>query len=295
MLPFPPEWAQHLGVHVVATVPPGGGGRFRAHERLRPQPSFASIVESILAADPDFHAHEIGETLRPITAEGEYAAWVKIAGHRDGRPARRFVGAVFLGDFATALDCLALVPEKFVELERQSLELLHASTFSMAVRPRAFPYAPPPGWHGIPSGMTASWYPLDYPRSFSTIVVPPATPIDGDEAAAVEQAMADTGAGITVDGTAREAIVSTMGVRGTYLRVTGHRQAMVLHRELAAFAVFPFLYQMRLETAHADRLPALGELLRAVAASFQTLPTAGEGRPIKGWVRSTQLADQWVG
>ena len=91
MLPFPSEWVQHFGSNLVTAYPPGGGGRFRYHERLRPQPSFSAIVSRMLASDPDFTVHHVGELLRLVTAEGEYGAWVKIDGLREGSRAVRYL------------------------------------------------------------------------------------------------------------------------------------------------------------------------------------------------------------
>src|SRR5882672_2063379 len=175
MFQFPDAWTRSYGANLTTAYP--GGGRFRAHERFLPQPRFATIVEHILADDGMFLVHEFGETLRLVTVEGEYAARVRIDGIRDGRAARRFVGAVFLGEYAAALDCIAIEPSRFAELERWFLELLHGARFSMGRRPRQFQYVPPPGWHALPSGLTASWYPLDYPRNATRIVIPPTYPI----------------------------------------------------------------------------------------------------------------------
>jgi hypothetical protein len=278
-----------LGANLVTAYPVRGGGRFRAYERLRPQASFATIVEDILAADKQFLTYDVDETLHLITAEGEHAAWVRLAGRHRGREARRFIGAVFLGDFSTALDCVALVPERFAELERSSLELIRGATFSMTSRPRAFHYEPPPGWHALPSGLVASWYPLDYPRNATTIVVPPAAPFDGDEAQAVQVAIAHAGAGITVDALERGEVVSRIGVRGALLTISGRRATKVLHRELAVFLVVPRVYRMRLETAAAGQLGELRLLFRTMAASFRPLPSSYEGR-----MQPFAIADHWA-
>ncbi len=92
MLQFPSDWVQQFGANLITAYPEAGGGRFRYYERLRPQPSFSAIVNRMLASDPDFKVHQVGEMLRIVTAEGEYGAWVKIEGWREGTRARRYIG-----------------------------------------------------------------------------------------------------------------------------------------------------------------------------------------------------------
>lgn len=294
---FPSDWVQQFGVNLVTAYPPGGGGRFRYFERLRPQPSFSAIVSQILASDPDFKVHAVGETLRMVTLEGEYGAWVKLEGLREGAKARRYLGALFLGDFAAALDCIVIVPDLFAEFERRSLELLRSETFHLGKRPRQYFYAPPVGWHGIPSGLVANFYPPDFPSNRTNISMLPATFLDADEELAVRSAFSAVGAGLSVENSARDELTSASGVRGHCLRLHGRRGPgqELIHREFAMFLVPPYVYRMRLETSSTAQIPELSEVFQRVVSSFQPLPAADELRLGRAFVRSSvDLLDHWV-
>ena len=279
MVEFPSGWVQQFGVNLVTAFPPQMGARFRYHERLRPQPRFSTIVQRMLAADPEFKVHHVGEMVRVVTREGEYGAWVPIEGRREGSRARRFVGAVFMDDFATALDGIAVVPEHFAAVEQLSLEILRSDAFHMAARPRPFFYVPPVGWHGIPSGTTANWYPLDFPRNLTNLVVPPAMPVDGDGAGVVESACAQLGAGLEVDSSVRQDLTSASGVKGTCVHLVGHRAGRQepIYREMAVFVVTPYAYRMRLETTMAATLL---ELPRGVPRRRGLVPAAARARRV---------------
>lgn len=281
-------------MNLVTAYPLAGGGRFRYHERLRPQPSFATIVKKLLAADADFRVQHISETLRIITREGEYGAWVRIAGRRASASAMRYIGAVFVDEFATALDVIALVPGQFAELERLSLDLLKGQSFGMTQRPRPFFYVPPLGWQGIPAGVVTNWYPPDFPMNLTNIVVPPASLSSAAEAELIDAALAQLGAGLQVDSTEREHLVAAAGHRGTFLRLTGQRAGLPLHRDLAFFVVPPYTYQMRLETAMAPRLLELREVFRTVASSFHPLPSGDEKKLGSAFARVETMFDHWT-
>lgn len=296
MLPFPSEWVQHFGSNLVTAYPPGGGGRFRYHERLRPQPSFSAIVSRMLASDPDFTVHHVGELLRLVTAEGEYGAWVKIDGLREGSRAVRYIGAVFMGDFATALDCVVIVPEKFQEFEALSLNLLHKESFGMTRRPRQFFYVPPVGWQGLPSGLVANFYPPDFPSNLSNIVVQPAVAVDTGEEPTLAAAVSQLGAGLLVEKSLREEVFSSKGVKGTLVRLHGQRAGRPepLYRELALFVVNQQAYSMRLETAASSRLLELRDVFAAVVGSFQPLPAPDERRLGRAFARVPNVLHHWT-
>jgi hypothetical protein len=296
VLSFPSDWNQQFGANLTTVFPPDLGARFRYHERLRPQPSFAQIVERVLARDPDFRVHEVGEMLRVVTHEGEYGAWVRVDGQRDGAQVARFIGAAFLDDFATVLDCIALRPAHFARLEQLSLELVRSQTFEMTRRPRRFFYTPPTGWQAIPSGVTANWYPPDFPNNLSNLVVPPARAIIDDvvRERVIEDVFDRLEAGLVVDGTARDELVSATGVKGAYKRLEGRRGERQLFREAAVFVVRDHAYQFRFETAVAERLLELREIFRGVAGSFRPLPSSDEARLGCAFAAPSNLFDHWA-
>ncbi len=298
MVGFPSEWTQLFGVDLVSAFPPNLGARFRYHERLRAQRTFSEIVQYFLAADLDFRPHQVGDMLRVVTLEGEYGAWVRIDGQRDGREAVHFVGAVFMDDFATALDCVAILPAHFTTLEQLSLQLLRGETLETPRRPRRFFYVPPVGWQAVTSGLTANWYPLDFPSNLSNIVVPPAKFIEVDSERAIESALSEADAGMTVESSARDEITSASGIKGSIIRIRGRRvnqstSSTPLYRELAMFVVASRAYRMRLETANTEKVLDLSEVFHGVAGSFRPLPSLGEAQLGRAFA-STDVFDHWT-
>ena len=294
MLQFPPAWPVHFGADLASAFPAELGARFRYHERLRPEPSFRTIVGEVLARDEDFAVREVGEMARIVTGEGEYGAWVALAGEHLGAAARRFVGAAFLGEFATCLDVLAIAPAHSAAVERLSLELTRAQRFELGQRPRRFFYQPPPTWQAVPSGLVASWYPLDFPANASTIVVPPASVIAGDPAIAIEDTFAGAAAGLEIETRSRGEVTAASGVKGAHLRLTGRRDDRLQHREVVIYAVAPHAYRMRLETTNAAQLGALRETFLAVARSFWPLPDAEEARIGNAFAARSEAFDHWA-
>lgn len=294
---FPADWVQHFGVHLHTGYPPELGARFRVHERLRPQPRFSEIVEQAIASDPDFRVRNVGDMARIVTVEGEYGAWVELEGQRQSGEARRFVGAVFLDEFASMLDVVAVIPRHFGAVRQHSLDVLRGARFGLETRPRRFFYVPPAGWQPIPAGPIANWYPPDFPNNLTNLVVPPAQRVgDAATAALVDAAHAELGSGLALDDTARERIVSSAQVEGALLRVQGkraHRPDPIV-RELAIFVVAPYAYRMRLETTNAARVDELREILRGVAGSFKPLPTSEEARLGRAFASTLSLFEHWA-
>jgi hypothetical protein len=292
---FPAEWVQNFGVQLVTAYPAGLGARFRWHERIRPQPAFSAIVDRMLASDPDFRVRNVDDMVRTATVEGEYGAWVAVEGQRDGRPAMRFIGAVFLDEFASVLDVIAIIPEHFTAVREHSFELLRTARFDLAKRPRRFFYVPPVGWQAVPSGTTTNWYPPDFPRHRANLVVPPARHFD-DAAAEliIEAASAELGLGLDDATPTRDTITSAGGNPGVYLRAEGKRAGVTIYRELALFVVAPFVYRMRLESATESRVAETREILRGVAGSFKPLPNSDEGRTGRAFASRSTLFDHWA-
>ena len=214
-------------------------GRFRYFERLRPQPSFSAILDTLLATDPAFVVHEIGEPQRVVTGEGEYGAWVQLVGRREGSRAMRYIGAVFLGEFAAALDCIVLLPDRFAEFERLSRQLLHGARFGLGRRPRQFYYRPPAGW-GHPLGPGGQLL----PRRLSPEPQHPRRaaghrdrrPQRSDHRGHTGRALA---AGLLVESENQQAVSSDGGSAGLLLSLVGQRAAgrPRIYRDLALFII----------------------------------------------------------
>ena len=214
-----------------------------------------------------------------------YLSWEMIAIHA-------VTGALFA--LVTVIFAIALIPEHFAAVEALALELVRAQRFEMTARPRQFFYVPPPGWHGLPSGLIANWYPIDFPANLTNIVVPPATIIEGDARAASEALLAELDAGLTVEDSARSELVAASRVTGTYAQLRGKREDRTIYRELAVFVVERSAYRMRLETANAAQLVELREVFRAVAGSFRPLPTRDEVQSGRAFSARLDLFDHWA-
>lgn len=280
MLPFPSGWPQIVGSNVVSVFPPDRGARIRYYERLAPQPSFAVIVARMLASDPLFEPIQIGDMHRLVSLEGEYGAWVAIDGRRDGSAAMKMIAALFLDEFATAVDVLCVIPAQYAEVRHLVVDLVRNEKLHLEKRPRRFFYVPPAGWHSLPSGMTANWYPLDFPNNQTSISVPPAWIVEGDGSREVESLIEQALVGMTLVSTTRETLVTPSGLRGTLVhhqgtRLVGSGRA---DNHVATFVTGGRLYTMRFDTSNTGQLSQLRETFRAVIGSFKPLPGVEERR-----------------
>jgi hypothetical protein len=291
---FPAEWVQRYGAHITTAIVPSLGARFRYFERLRPPRSFSRVVDEVLASDPEFQVQGVGEMIHLVTLEREYGAWVTIDGRRDGSRARRCIAAVFMDDFTAVLDVIAIVPTHFAEVERVAMQLAREQQFGMARRPRMYFYVPPADWQCLPTGLIANWYPLDFPKNLTNLVVPPAEYAEGDAGTAIEASFEDAGAGLEVERSTRESLTSAGGVSGELISVTGRRagRAEPILRELAVFVVAPYVYRMRFETTSSGELGR--EIFRGVAGSFRPLVSADESRIGRAFAAPLDLFDHWV-
>ena len=283
MLRLPAEWQRRYGDNVLTATLPRLDLRLRYHERLRPQPAFSTIVERALASDREMRPHDIGKMQRLVTAEGEYGAAITIRGRRGNTQALRWIGAVFLDEFATTLDVLATA--HVAEVEALSLELWRGQRFEIAARPRPFYYVPPRDWQGLPSGLVANWYPPDFPANRSMIVVPPAQIVD-DPAAAIEAHATELAAGLVVEHLERD---------DNYVELRGRREDTIVTRAMATIVVEPRLYCLRLETLRVDRLDEVRDTFRAVAASIRPLPGLDEIQLGRAFANRIELFDHWAG
>lgn len=281
-------------MHVVTAYAPSSGARFRYFERIRPCPTFAQLVDKVLARDPAFRVHQLGTPARVVTGEGEYGGWIRIDGAREGARAALFVGAVFTEEFATLLECVAVQPRFFDELAVQSRALLCADRLQLGARPRRFYYVAPSGWQALLSGTTANWYPPDFPNNLSTISVPPAEPVPS-ATRALHETSEQLAVGLSIESSGQDDLVVN-GRSGHVLRVHGKRagRAEPIYRELAMFVVDGIAYRMRLETTNATRIGELRETLLAMASSFHPLPTSEETRTGRAFARPAPIFDHWV-
>jgi hypothetical protein len=275
----PPDWIRHHGVHLLTMYPPGGGGRIRCYERIRPLQRLSQILGFVLERDPAFRKTGLRDVTTLQTSEGEHGAWVRVNGTRDEVPVARFVGAVFADDFVAALDTLVVLPAKAALLEATARELLFGVSLKLGIRRRRYLYQPPAGWRGLPSGLTTHWYPPDYPGNATSIVVAPAEPSTEEVAAICDSFVAGAlGRGHTLDGAVEETeIVTAAGLRGRRcsFAVRSTARGERSHRELAAFAAPPYVYSLRMESGSARR-DEQRAIFTAVAQTVTPVPAPGE-------------------
>lgn len=165
----------------VTLVHPDGpaSGCIRYRERLRPMQRVLSIIRA-QDRDPSFELLDLRQPQRIVTAEGEFGAFVRMDGRLLGRPARRAVAFIYGDDFYSHIAGLAVQPERFDALEEVVRHLADREMLGLGERRRRFLHAPPRGWQGLERvALHAYYFPPDYPRNRSVLVVYPALPDRG--------------------------------------------------------------------------------------------------------------------
>lgn len=296
MLQFPVEYTQHVGEHLLTAYPPKGGGRFRYWERLRPARSFSSVVEHVLGQDPDFSVRSFGNTLRIVTKEGEYGAWVGIEGIRDGGRAQHYVGAVFMDEFVVVLDTLVVIPTLFAEFAQLSEDFLRSVTLEQTARPRPVFYRAPAKWQALPSGIVANWYPLDFPRNRSNIVVMPArmTAQSLDELChTLTQSLATD---MEHDQSLVELISLPSGLvgRSVLLRGRSRKTRDPMLREVVALLGNQRAIVLRLETMSLEFAEAVRDTFRGVVDSVRPLSLPHERNMGRAFAEIPRVGKMWA-
>jgi hypothetical protein len=237
---------------------------------------FSRVIRHVLDLDPDFRAHAIVEPREFITSEGEYGAWTRINGSREGAPAVRYVGAVFVDSFVAALDALVVLPEHRAFIEHTAQELLVNAKFYRLISGRRCRYKPPRDWWSLPSGLVANWYPPDFPLNNTNIVVFPALPNALTGAEEFESLLeADKAQGTANDGEIREEPVTTAsGLGGRHWSMVSRpaNRDHSVYRDFFSFTEAPFTYTVRMESLVADRIDEHRALALALARSIEPIP-----------------------
>jgi hypothetical protein len=275
----PPDWVRHHGAHVLTLYPPGGGGRIRYFERVRPVKRMSEVVAFVVERDPAFRSVAVRDATPLVTSEGEHGAWVAVIGTRDGSPAAHLIGAVFGDDFVAVLDTLVVVTSRAAFLEHVAREILLGVSLGLGARRRRYLYRPPPGWRGLPMGLVAHWYPPDFPSNPTSLAVAPAEPSADGVAGVFDGFLAsETARGHALHDRFDEAeIVTDAGLSGKLwsfsMRTAGRDE--LSYRDLAAFAAPPYVYSLRMETS-AARVAEHRAIFAAVARTVTPVPAPGE-------------------
>jgi hypothetical protein len=264
---------------------------------MRPALSFSAVVERVLNTDPAFLVRSLGKPLRMVTKEGEYAGWVPVDGVREGGRARHYIGAVRFDEFVAVLDTVVLIPQKFGEFARLSEQYLRSIVLEQGARPRLFAYEPPPAWQGLPSGLTANWYPLDFPKNRSTLSVLPARVTTADLQQTKNVLLTAALGDMRIDACVEEVVQLGNKATGCFVLLRGQdvRKPEFMLRELAVFVSEQRSYVLRLENRSPDTAEEARRIFRAVVGSVHLLPQRNERN--MGRAFSTDvlpMADQWA-
>lgn len=245
---------------------------------------FSQVIDRILSSDPLFRVSGVVDVQTLFTHEGEYGAYARLNGSRDGQSCTRFVGAVFGDEFTCVVDGFVLLREAQDTIKNAVHELLLGMQLNLGARRRRFFYEPPPRWRAIPSGLVANWYPPDYPFNRANLVVAAAEPYPGSVDGALDVASllaSERAKGFDLEGEPDEQnVISLVGITGRRCAVAlRHVQRDERKRmEVAAFVVAPYLYALRFESM----VPALADeqhkLFLDVVRSVAPLPAVGSGR-----------------
>ncbi len=268
-------------------TPPAGGAIIRYRERLRPLQSVAAILRD-RATDTRFRVTSIGPIEPHITAEGEYAAVVDVAGVLDAppgggqpRPLARSLGFIFGDDWYSEVTGIALQPDLVELVGHWVRRLVMESKLMLGVRRRRCVYTPPAGWYGyarLPLFMT--WFPPEYPRDPTSITVYPALPTarGGDEPASFGMLTVGAPASAEVLGEILDTAPIEVGAAtGTmYELPIRDERNRIMRRTMVLMRDDRYLYASYLDRDAATAGPTDEGLVRyrALLASFNPLPAA---------------------
>jgi hypothetical protein len=264
-----------------AYYPPEGGsvGAIVIRERRRPLEPVARIVEHDTARmlETTLASAKLEESEQIITGEGEHGALYRTSGVSkiDGSAIEYIHAFVFGDDFYDRFDCYCGKPDEFLAFRISVRDVVFAHRLGLGKdRIRRFLYDPPPGWQGLSRNLYAEWFPLDYPKRHSKIVVAPATPetphnpLDlGNIAFGIPNGF------VRAAEVRQEPMTSVYGLSGTAVTIFGQAPNLLepLEIKTVSFQDDRYLYLLRLETTPADSAAA-NEIFAAVCRSARPAP-----------------------
>jgi hypothetical protein len=171
----PPGWTtERLNEGGMLLCPPEGAERALVRYVERRRPIGRAIDLALAGPTPTgFVAGETSAPKRLVTAEGEHAAFVTRTGTLAGRGYVLVYGYVFLDDYFSSLEGIA-VPELVATCEELVLGDVHLLG---RVRRRRFNYQPPHHWIASADIFETRWLPPDAPENPASIWVNPALPL----------------------------------------------------------------------------------------------------------------------
>ena len=264
--------------------PATGGATIRVYERLGPVLRFSQVIQRVLAADPLFRVNAVADCQMLTTDEGEYGAWCRVDGVRQGARCVRFVASVYGDEFTLALDAFVELLTQVAAIQETARELVLTCSLKLGFRRRRFVYEAPATWTALASGLVANWYPPDFPANRVNIVVPAAEPSEASADHITDPAslIADYSArGFALEGGVELEPVQSLA--GT----SGRRCALLLKHvvtaecrriEVGAFVASPYVYVMRMESLVPSRAREHHQIFLETLRSVAVVPAPGIGR-----------------
>ncbi len=281
MIPRPAGWSWEARGAALVTAPPEGkaAGFIMYVERRRPLVRISAVVAE-LEADRRFRITRAGKPERAANGEGEHAGIVIVDGLLLEAPVRHVIGFVFMDDWFSVIDGLALRADQFDRFENQVRNLI-LNDYHMAgeLRRRRFYYAPPRGWQGIAKFLHTFWFAPDYPANGSRITVIPAMPVppgskDYIDAIAANQ-MPDS-EGFSLDSMSEARPLQTGNkLSGSTWEGMGRLGRGIGYRDIHVLADDRFAYPVILESPR-ERHDQNLVILRALVDSIEPIRRAGD-------------------
>jgi hypothetical protein len=247
----------------------------RYSEGSRPVLPAAAVAAEVLSHQPEFIP---GEQSRPelyITAEGEYAALLRVRGTVGSRPTVHLIGAVYGDESMNVLDAQVGDPAALPAVAHTVRALLYAERLGLGLRKRRFLYDPPAGWLARRSGLISRYSPPAGPQRSATLVVHPAMPRDSSEETVLSTLLLTyQQRGFAVAAlSAAEPVTSDFGLHGKAFCLAGSFPGRPeLTCDLLVFADARYLYALIAESSSQADRAALQRLLPAVARSVRPIP-----------------------
>ena len=295
MIVCPPDWSLSRlpGGCVLRPLVAHGAepaAELRYSEGSRPLLTAAAVVREVLAQQPDFLPQEQSRPELCITAEGEYAALVRVRGRlkensddaRGDRPAWHLIGAIYGEESMNVLDALVSAPAALPATAQTVRSLLYSARLGLGLRKRRFLYQPPPGWQALRNGLLCSYHPPDHPRRQTMLVVHPAMPRDAAQETVVATFVRTyERRGFVVAALSEaEPVTSDYGLHGKAFCLVGAFPGQPeLTCDLLVFADARYLYALIAESGRAADRAELQRVLPAVARSVRPIPTPAPSPP----------------
>lgn len=274
------KWRAYPAPEGTAFYPPEGGlvAGIYVRERLRPLEPVRYVLGAVKRKLAGAVNIEATTAIEPITTvEGEYGAIVGMTGvgKEDGGKRMHYtVGLVFGDDFYDRIDAFYVADsaklEEYRELVRQ---FIHNYPLNLGdQRARRFYYKPPPGWLGRSRNLLAQWFPHDFPKHLSNIIVPASFPSSRQEGSVMARTLLQRRqAGFKVDVSNLEPVKHPLDLQMHLHHMHGRftrEESPVTELLTAVLTDHQHIYVARLETT-AEWLATEREILLDLARSIR--------------------------